>query len=354
MRAMRVFAGWIIFLGCVALTAAQAQNASPVRPGASGYSVFKTIPLGGAGLWDRMTVDAAARRLYIPRDTHIAVLDADTGAVVGDVPGMQGVHGVALAPELGRGFASNGRAHTVTIFDLKTLATMATVRTGRTPDTVVYDSASQTVFALNLHDHSITAIHAATGAVRGTMQLVDSPESAVVDGKGNLYVNLADPAEIAVIDTAKLVLRRRMLLAPCQEPRGIALDVERGRLFTGCSNEIMVITDVTNGHLLAKLPTGGRTGSVAYDPDQKLAFAANGAGTLTVVGEESPGRFKVVENLQIKRGARTMALDSRTHRIFLALAVFQSAAQIEELSLMEPDSFAILVAEKQGRARLVF
>jgi len=346
MKATRVFAGWMILLGCTVLAPAQEQSVLPARLGPSGYSVVKTIPLGGIGLWDRITVDVAARRLYVPRDSYIAVLDADSGAVVGNIPGLEGVHGVALAPELGRGFATNGRANTVTIFDLNTFHTIATARTGSSPDAVVYDSVSKTAFALNLRDHSITAINAVNGAPRGTMRLVDSPESAVVDGKGNLYVNMADPAEIAVIDTTKLSLRRRMRLAPCQEPRGLAMDVSHGRLFTGCSNEMMVVTDVATGRLLAKLPIGARTGSVVFDSDQQLVFAANGVGTLTVVREESPNTFKVVENLETKRGARIMALDSQTHRIFLATAVFQSSAQIEDLSLMEPDSFVVLIAGK--------
>jgi len=345
MRGTRVLAAWTMVMVLTAFAVPQVQS---VRAGfkAPGYSVYKTIPLGGIGMWDRMTVDSSARRLYVPRDTHIDVLDADTFAVIGDVRGLQGVHAVALAPELGRGFASNGRANTITIFDLKTFHAIATVKTGRKPDSVVYDSASQSVFAMNLGDLSITVINATDGAIRGTIHLVDSPENAVVDGKGNLFVNLADPAEIAVIDIAKLTLRRRILLSPCQEPRGIALDVKHGRIFTGCSNQLMVVSDIASGRLLAKLPTGGRTGSVAFDEGEQLAFAANGVGTLTVVREESPGKFKVVENLETKRGARIMALDPHTHRMFLATAVFQSSAQIEELSLMEPDSFVVLVAGK--------
>lgn len=344
MRARSVLTGWIaICLGGVIVAPGQTNNTVRGKAASSGYGVIETIPVGGIGLWDRMTVDAGARRLYVPRDTHVTVLNADTGVVVGDIHGLQGVHGVAVAPDLNRGFATNGRANNVTIFDLSTLNVIATAKTGQKPDSVVYDSVSRSVFVMNLRDQSITAIDATNGAIRGTMRLVDSPENAVADGKGSLYVNLADPAEIAVIDTATFSLRRRLLLSPCQEPRGIALDVKHGRLFTGCSNQLLVVTDIASGRLLAKLPTGGRTGSVAFDEAEQLAFAANGVGTLTVVREESPGKFTVAENLKTKHGARIMVLDSHTHKIFLATAVFQSSAQIEELSLMKPGSFVVLV-----------
>jgi len=350
MSAARVFARWMALLGCTAAAIAQTPSTAPapisLAWGLAPYNVIKTIPVGGAGLSDRITVDAPARRLFIPRDSHITVLNADTGAAVGDIPSLQGVHGVALARELRRGFATNFRANTVTIFDLATLSPIATVKTETGPDSVVYDLVSKTVFAMSLHSHSITAINAINGRVRGTLRLTDSPSNAVADGRGNLYVSLADTAEIAVVDTESMSLRRRIPLAPCLEPRGMALDLERGTLYAGCSNQMMVVADATSGHLLATVPTGERTGSVAFDSDRQLAFAANGDGTLTVVHEDSLGQFSVVETLETRRGARAMALDGRTHRILLATAVSQSPAQIEEVGLMKRDSFVVLIAGK--------
>jgi len=344
MSALRVFAGLVLLLAGVASATAQVKSVAPDQNGMSGYRIVRTLALGGKGKWDGMIVDAATRRLYLARDTHIAVLNVDTGATLGEVSGLQGVHSLALAQDLGRGFAGNSRSNTVTVFDLKTFTKLASVNVGISSDTVAYDSFTKTIFSMNLANHTVAAINAESGALRGTIRLVDSPDYAVADGKGNLYVNLADPAEIAVIDTAKLTLRRRILLAPCQESRGVALDVQHGKLFVGCSNEIMVVADVASGRMLAKLPTDGQTGSVVFDPDQQLAFVANGEGTVTVVRECSRDRFQVVENIKTMRGARTMALDTETHRIFLPTAVFHASAQIEELRLMEPNLFLILIA----------
>jgi hypothetical protein len=277
---------------------------------------------------------------------HITVLNADTGSLVGDIQGLQGSHSVALATELRRGFATNGRANTLTIFDLRTLNPIATVRTGTEPDAVVYDMVSKTAFSLNVSGRSVTAINAINGGLRGTLRVADRPGSAVADGRGNLYVSLTDSAEIAVFNTETLSLRRRMRLASCLEPASIALDVEHGTLYTGCVNQMIVVTDAVTGHLLAQLPTSGRTSSVVFDSDQHLAFAANGEGTLTVVREESLREFSIVENVATRHGARTIAIDSQKHRILLATAGLQSAAQIEEIYLVKPDSSSVLIAGK--------
>lgn len=340
---MKALAGIVVVLGCSILVIGQ-DRVTQVRH--TNYRIVKTIPLGGTGLWDRMALDSAERRLYVPRDTHVALLDVDTGATVGDVAGTQEAHGVALAPELGRGFVSNGLRNTVTVFDLKTLKTIAEVKTGRKPDAIVYDSASKTVFAMNSGERSITAIRAADGTVRGTIQLVDDPDDAVSDGQGHLYVNVTDPAEIAVVDTATLSVLRRIPLAPCHEPTGIAMDIKNRRLFSGCGNSLLVITDADSGRFVAKTSTGARTDSVAFDPEPGLVFVANGEGTVTIVHEETAEKFSVVQNLRTRRGARTLALDGKTHRLFLATAVLQSSAQIEGVGLIKPESFKILIVGK--------
>ncbi|MBI3721850.1 MAG: YncE family protein [Fimbriimonas ginsengisoli] len=272
------FAAGITCLGVAAILVA-------ALPGPSGYRVSKTIPIGGDGFWDYLTMDSAARWLYISRSTHVVVMDADTGAVVGDIPDTAGVHGVALAPDVGRGFTSNGRANTATIFDLKTLKTLGTAKTGENPDAIVYDAASRRIFTLNGRSHDATAINAADGRAAGTIALGGKPEFAVADGKGRVYVNIEDKSELVAFDTSKLTVAGHWPLAPCEEPTGLAMDLENRRLFAGCSNKWMAIVDADSGKVLVTLPIGEGVDATAFDPDLKLAFSSNGEGTLTVVHE---------------------------------------------------------------------
>ncbi len=331
------FAAGITCLGVAAILVA-------ALPGPSGYRVSKTIPIGGDGFWDYLTMDSAARWLYISRSTHVVVMDADTGAVVGDIPDTAGVHGVALAPDVGRGFTSNGRANTATIFDLKTLKTLGTAKTGENPDAIVYDAASRRIFTLNGRSHDATAINAADGRAAGTIALGGKPEFAVADGKGRVYVNIEDKSELVAFDTSKLTVAGHWPLAPCEEPTGLAMDLENRRLFAGCSNKWMAIVDADSGKVLVTLPIGEGVDATAFDPDLKLAFSSNGEGTLTVVHEESREKFSVLETVPTRRGARTMALDTKTHNIFLATADFEPPAAGEQRPKMKPGSFMILVA----------
>ncbi len=288
----------------------------------SGYHLLKKIPLGGEGGWDYLTLDAAARRLYITRATRVAVLDADTGAPVGELADTPGVHGVALAPELGRGFTSNGRTATVTIFDLKTLRALGQAKTGANPDAIVYDPASKRVFTFNGGSADATAIDAASGAVAGTIALGGRPEFAAADGAGRVYVNLEDKNELVALDSRRLKIAARWPLAPCTEPAGLAMDARHQRLFVGCHNQMMAVVDAASGRIVATLPIGRGVDANAFDPETSLAFSSNGDGTLTVVREESPDKYKVVENVATQRGARTMALDPKTHNVFLVTAEF--------------------------------
>jgi len=321
-------------------------HAAPPAPGASGYKIIKTIPVSGEGGWDYVTVDSDARRVYVSHATHVVVLDADTYAVLGDIPDTQGVHGIALAPDLGRGFVSNGRASNVTIFDLKTLKTISTVSAGTNPDAIVDDSGTKRVFTLNGRSKDATAISAADGAVVGTLALGGKPEFAVADGKGSIYVNIEDTSELLQFDAQKLTVTHRWPQKPCQEASGLAIDVKNRRLFAGCDNKMMAVMDADSGKVLATPAIGEGVDASAYDPALQLAFASNGEGTLTVVHQDSPDKYSIVENVPTKRSARTMGLDLKTHNIFLPAADFDPPAPGERRGKMKPGSFVLLVVGK--------
>jgi len=316
----RLFVAWrYVALTSVFLFAAAIADLA----GSSGYHLVKKIALGGEGGWDYLTFDDASRRLYVSRATRVVVLDADHGTVVAEIPDTPGVHGIALAPELGRGFTSNGAAASVTIFDLKTLKELGrTKTTGDNPDAIVYDPASRRVFTMNGRGNNSTAMDAATGTVVGTIPLEGRPEFAVADGRGRLYVNLEDKSEELAIDSQALKIVARWKMAPCEEPSGLAIDREHRRLFAGCRNQIMLVMDADTGKVVTTVPIGHGVDANAFDPETQFAFSSNGDGTLTVVHEDSPDKFSVLENVGTQRGARTMALDRRTHKVFLVTAEF--------------------------------
>src|SRR6266849_5626990 len=320
----------------IILSAVAFSRPAAPAPGASGYHVIKTIPVGGEGGWDYVYVDSEARRLYVSRGTHVMVLDADTHAVVGDIPDTQGVHGIAIASDLGRGFTSNGRTNTATIFDLKTLKTIGTVNTGANPDAIVYDSGTKRVFTLNGRSKDATAINAADGTVAGTLALGGKPEFAVADGKGSIYVNIEDTSELVQFDPQKLTVTHRWPQKPCQEASGLAIDRKNRRLFSGCDNKMMAVMDADSGKVVATPPIGEGVDANGFDPATQLAFASNGDGTLTVVHEDSPDIFTVVENVPTRKSARTMALDLKTHNIFLPAADFDPPAPGERRGKMKP------------------
>ncbi len=317
----------------------------------SGYHLLSKIKIGGEGGWDYVTVDSAARRLYVSHSTQVEVLDVDRGAVVGKIPDTKGVHGIALAPELNRGFTSNGREDAVTIFDLKTLGVLGQAKTGRNPDAILYDPASRRVFTFNGGSRDATAIEAATGAVAGTIELGGRPEFAVADGEGTVYVNLEDKSTIVALDSRKLAVKTRWPLAPCEDPSSMAMDRKNARLFIGCRNRLMAVVDYRSGKVLATLPIGQGVDATVFDPESALVFNSNGDGTITVVQEDSPDKFHVVENVATQRGARTIALDSKTHKLFLPVAEYGSAPaatpeQPRPRPSIVPDTFTILVVGK--------
>jgi DNA-binding beta-propeller fold protein YncE len=291
------------------------------------YHPLKRVVLGREGGWDLLTVDPEARRLYIPRSSHILVVDADSCQIVGDILDTPGVHGVAVAHDLGRGFSSNGADSSATIFDLKDLKALAKVRTGSKPDAIVYDPASRRVFTMNAGSRNATAIDAALGKVAGTVALGGRPELAAVDGKGRLYVNLEDSSAVVVVDTRALKVLSRWSLAPGLGPTGLALDREHQLLFAACSNQLMVVLSAVDGKVVTTLPIGNGVDGAAFDPEKGLAFSSNGEGNLTVVKEEAPDRLQVLETATTQAGARTLALDEKTHHLFLVTAEFGPAPE---------------------------
>ena len=314
--------------------------------GSSGYHILKTLPVGGDEGWDYVAVDSDARRVYLAHGTHVVVLDADSGAVVGDIPDTQGVHGIALAPDLGRGFTSNGRANTVTIFDLKTLKTIATVKVGTNPDAIVYDPAIKRVFTMNGRSQDATAINATDGTVVGTIPFGGKPEFVVVDGKGSMFVNLEDKSQIVQFDPQKLTVSNHWPLAPCEEPSGLAIDRKTRRLYAGCGNKMVGVVNADTGQIVATPAIGDGVDANAFDPASNFVFSSNGEGTLTIIHEDSPDKYTVVENVPTKKSARTMGLDLKTHNVFLPAAEFDAPAAGERRGKMKPGSFVVLVVGK--------
>jgi len=322
-------------------------HAAGAAAASSGYKVTGTIPVAGEGGWDYLVADADARRLYLSHSTHVVVYDVDSHAVVGDIPDTQGVHGIALAPELARGFVSSGRANSVTIFDLKTLKTIATVPAGTNPDAILYDGVSKHVFAFNGRSKDATVINASDGKVLSTFAVGGKPEFAVADGKGGVYVNVEDTSEILHIDAQKMTVLHRWPLAPCKEPSGLAMDTKSRRLFAVCDNEMMAVVDADSGKVVATPKTGEGADAAAFDPGTGLAFSSNGeSGTLTVVHEEAQDKYSVVENVATKKGARTMALDLKTHTLYLPTAEMIPPAAGQKWPTVKPGTMELLIVSK--------
>ena len=287
-------------------------------PPSDGYNVIKKIPIPGDGSWDYLTVDEGARRLYVSHGTQVEVLDVDSGSIVGSISKTPGVHGIAIAAELGRGFVSNGKASTVTIFDLKTLKPIADVATGQKPDAIIFDPATARVFAFNGGSNSATAIDAATGKVAGTVDLGGGPEFAAADGNGFVYDNLEDESQVLKIDSHKLTVEQRWPTAPCASPSSMAMDRANRRLFVGCRSKVMAVMNADTGEVITTVPIGDHVDATAFDEATKLIFNSNGEGTITVIRQDSPDKYSVVETVKTLPRAKTMALDPRTHRLFLS------------------------------------
>jgi DNA-binding beta-propeller fold protein YncE len=325
----------------------------PLVAAARDYAVAGRWKLGGPGGWDILVADSAVKRLYVTRGDRVVVVDTESGKNVGEIPHTDGVHGVALAHQFGRGYTSNGKANSVTVFDLKTLKALQEIKIeGQNPDLILYDEPSKQVFVFNGRSANASVIDAKSGTVAGTIPLGGKPEFAVSDEHGRVFVNIEDKGELVAIDAKTRKVDATWPLEECEEPTGLAIDIAHHRLFSACANERMAVTDSTNGRQIASVPIGKGPDGAAFDPQLGLAFTSNGAdGTLTVVHEDDPDHYSVVQTLATQKSARTLALDPKTHWIYLAAAEFGTAPaptteQPRPRPPMVPDSFVILVAGK--------
>jgi YVTN family beta-propeller protein len=316
-----------------------------------GYRVVDKVHVAGDEGWDYLTVDSAASRLYVSRGTHVAVIDISGNTVSGEIPGTDGVHGIAVADEFNRGFTSNGKANTVTIFDLNTLKILGETKVGENPDAILYDGFSRKVFTFNGKSKDSTVIDAATGKVAATIALGGKPEYSCSDGLGRVYVNIEDTAEVAEIDAINAKVTRRFSIKPGNEPTGIAIDVKNHLVYSGCRNKMMTVLDTERGQLIATVPVGTGVDGCGFDPDLGLAFCANGGdGTLTVAKVSTNGRYDIVQTVKTQKGARTMAIDTVTHRVYLPTADFgpmpkKTTKDRWQRPPVIKDTFVVLVVE---------
>ena len=331
----------------LAATAAAAADKAPT------YKLLEEILVPGDTGWDYLSIDSEARRLYVTHGTHIVVLDLDSNTVVGDIVDTPGVHGFAVAHDLGKGFSSNGAESKVSVVDLKTLGTTAKMDSGQGPDAIAYEPARHEVYAFNGHAHSVTIFSATSNQVIESVQLPGKPEFSAVDAAaGRVFVNIEDQNEVAVIDTATHKVTHLWPIAPGESASGMAIDVQHHRLFLGCENHLMLMMDDSSGKVVSSVPIGTGVDANAFDEKLQLAFSSNGEGTVTIARAESPDKFRVVQTLQTQPSARTLALDPKTHRIYLAAATLQASPANSPPTTHRratvPGTFKVLVYEPQS------
>ena len=330
-----------IGLGLVSVALSISAIPATAQQAQSSYHVKKTIHLPGTEGWDYIGMDSATRRLYIGREKYLQVLDVDSGRLVAQLTDVPGAHGIALVPQLHRGFTVNGDRNSSTLLDLNSLKPVSTIKTGEDADGYAYDQATRRVFIMNSGGNSATAIDATKGTAVGTIALGGQPEFAVADGKGEVFVNITDKNQILAFDARTLKVLHRWALSSCEGPSGLSMDRAHRRLFSACDNETMVVVDADSGKLIAALPTGAGTDASLFDPDTGNAYAsAGGCGSLTIVHEDSPDQFRVVATVPTASGARTMALDEKTHDVLLVTARHGHGSTYNEIL---PDSFVVLV-----------
>lgn len=336
---------WVIGLGAGIIGAASAAGTAVPK-----MEVLQQWKLGGSGGWDYLTAEPAKQRLFISRATRVDVVGLDSGKLLGSIPDTEGVHGIALAESLNRGFTSNGRANSVTAFDLETLKVIQQAKvSGRNPDAILYEPSGRHVFTFNGASKNATVLDAMSLAVVATIPLPDKPEFAVQDGRGEVFVNIeSDPGQMVVIDARKLTVKSTWPLPGCNSPSGLAIDSAHRRLFSVCDGKVMAVTDALNGKQVALMPIGEHPDAAAFDKKRGLAYSSNGDGTLSIIRERSPDRYTASETVLTQRGARTMALDSETGRIYLVTAGFgatppATAEQPRPRPALLPDSFVVLV-----------
>ena len=310
---------------------------------APNYHVIDKIKIGGATRWDYITVDPDTHRAYVSNATRAVVVDLEKGSVVGEVPDTKGIHGIALAPKLNRGYTSNGQANNVTVFDLKTLKPVETVATGQNPDAIYFDAGSERVLTFNGRSSDSTVIDAKTNKVVATIPVGGKPEFAQGDGKGTVYANIETTNEVVVIDAKAAKITKRYKLEGCDEPSGLAFDQAHSRLFSVCGNKVMAISDPAAGKLVTTVPIGEGADGVAFDPGPGYAFSSNGGdGNITVVGG-SGSKYSVMQTATTQKSARTIAVDTKTHKLYLPAGEPGTTTDKKGRPSLAPDSFELLV-----------
>jgi DNA-binding beta-propeller fold protein YncE len=315
-----------------------------------GFKILSSIKIGGTGGWDYVAVDANANRVYASHGTLVEVVDTKAAKVVGQITQLHGVHGIAVAPEFGKGFITNGQSNSVTIFDLKTLAKVGEPQTGQNPDSVCFEPKTKRIFTFNGRSSDSTAIDPKTNEVIKNLPLNGKPEECAADGAGKIYANLEDSSEIIEIDAAQPAVLRHASLAPCESPSGLAIDIKNKKLFAACSNKLMAVIDIPTLKVVATPPIGSGVDGAGFDPGLGLAFSSNGGdGTLSIVKEVN-GTYQTVDTVTTEKGARTMTVDSKNHRVYLLAAEYGPAPAAEPGKRVRPpilpDSFHILVVGK--------
>jgi hypothetical protein len=333
---------------CILASTLLFVSATPSYAQGTKYKVIKRIPVTGEGGWDYLKVDADAKRIYLSRGTHMTVVDEVTGKVLGDIPDTKGIHGIAWAPELNKGFTSNGQADSVTVFDLKTLKPTGEIKvTGGNPDSIIYDPQTKRVFTFNKRGLNATAIDATTNKVIGTIMLGGNPEEPALDGKGGLYINLEDKSTISKFDTTSLKQTSGPWpLAPCEGPTGLAIDTKNRRLFAAC-DKVVAVVNADTGKVVATPAIGGDPDGDGYDPGTGLIFASCREGLISVIHQDSPDKYTTVGNVTTQFGTRTMTLDPKTHHVFTVTADFKpappaSADNPRPRPQQIPDTFVLL------------
>jgi DNA-binding beta-propeller fold protein YncE len=329
-----------IILAVSTLTALLAQSSSS-------YHITHTYMLGGDGSWDYVVPDPPNHRLFVARQTRVMVIDEDTGMLLGEVTGIQGAHGTAIAESSGHGFATSGNDQSVVMFDLKTFKTLGRIPAAEDADAIVYDRPSNRVFTLNGDAHSSTVIDAKAGTLVTNIPLGGKPEYGASAGDGKVYANLTDTSEVVEIDAAKTTVLRRWSTGACKQPVSMALDTARHRIFSGCRSGVMAVSDYQAGKVIATLPIGTGVDGAGYDAASGNAFASNADGTLTVIHQDSPDQYHVVETVQTPQGSRNMGLDPTNHRVFLVAGKFGPApAGGKGRGTVLPGSFSLITIER--------
>lgn len=334
----------VIAFAAVLTVAALAQSSAP-------YSITKTYTLGGDGFWDYVVPDPPSHRLFVARQTRVMVVDQDSGKLVGEVKGVNGAHGTAIVADTGHGFATASGDKAVVMFDLKTLEPLAKIPAADDADAIIYDAASKRVFSFNGDANSATVIEPREGKRVTDVALGGKPEYGQSAGDGKVYVNLVDKSEIVEIDAKAATVTRRWSTEPCKQPVAMAIDVAHQRLFSGCRSGVLAVSDYKAGKIVATLPIGMGVDGAGFDPSTGDVFTANGEGTLTVIHEDSPDKYTVVQNLTTTPGSRNMGLDATNHRIFVVTAKFgppPEGAPPGRRGAVLPDSFGLFVIQRPG------